>query len=320
LEIIPFTALRRSEEVQVFNLHLQGWSSLADFRHLLRMRRLGYPFAKYMGVFARQHGELLSQVFVGHYRFQTPDGPVRAAGIEELVTRSDARRRGLAHRLFEEVHRRERKDHVPLALLWTGKSNMAHELYVKLGYRDIYEPHRVLRFVTRPARSPARGLRVRSAVSGDADLLDRLHRQANRGRLGFAQRAPHSFRTRFRLGIIEPTAIVLAEREGHPVGYATLFVQPGWAWSHEVGLLDPSDRPAFLAKIEARIAPRWLQLGADWLIETDEFRLPSGYYRGGSSYAVLMACPLTPRLRRPDLARWLNPSPAAFACQHLDRF
>ena len=319
VEIVPFDDAYREHRSALVSLHYHAWGGLDDLASIRTARRSGFPFTPYLGLYAREGDALLSAVIVSRYRVTTPDGPETVAGIEMVMTRPDAMRRGLAGYLLREVHRRERSDGQRLSLLCTGRSNLARELYLKLGYQDIFYPRATLRYVDGPATRSPPGYRVRRARASDASALARLHRRANAGSLGFAQRNPRSYRLRFLSGNVAARNLFVAERSGRIEGYATLEAHPTWNRAAEVIAPTPDVRSALMATLERRSRARWLVLGSGWFGGDNDPEL-ARFGPLTPSYGVMMACPLAPALRGRDLYQWLRSESRPFACQLLDLF
>ncbi len=319
IEIVDFDDAYRDYRNALVSLHYSAWGGLDDLALALRARRSGFPFASYLGVYAREGDMLLSAVFVSHYPLTTPDGPETVAGIELVMTRPDAMRRGLAGQLLREVHRRERNAGHRLSLLCTGRSNLAHELYLKLGYRDIFYPRTTLRYIDRPTSNASLITRVRRARASDAPALARVHRRTNAGALGFTRRYPRSFRIRFLSGIAATRNVLVAERHGRVAGYATLELHSNWSRAAEVIAPTPDVRRALMATLERRSKGRWLVFGSGWFSGDDDPELMQ-YTPLLPSYSVMMACPLAPELRRRNLHQWFRSGGRPFACQLLDMF
>lgn len=319
IEVLTLAEARRSHLPGVIALHQAAWGRVVDLREYDQMARAGFPWTPYQAVFAVEGDDVLSGVYTSRYPFVTPDGPEAATGIETVMTRPDAKGRGLASRLLDEVHRRERADGLRLSLLWTGRSNRAYDLYRRLGYRDLYRPRSSLRYVGRAPPVAPTDVRVRPATRADAEVLERLHRRANAGRLGFARRFPHSFRTRFLVRQIRPDQVLLAERRGRPVGYATAEVNLRSARARELVSPSPDVRASLRRAVEHRTPRRWVVYSDAW------FRGPADpvLARGTpllEGYAVMMALPLARGLPSTDLVRWLGVGGPGFACQALDFF
>lgn len=319
IEIVDFDDAYRHYRDALVSLHYSAWGGLDDLALARQARRSGFPFASYLGVYAREGDRLLSAVFVSHYPLTTPEGPEAVAGIELLMTRPDAMRRGLAGQLLREVHLRERSSGIRLSLLCTGRSNLAHELYLKLGYQDIYSPRTTLRYIDRPTSKTPRFIRVRRARASDASALARVHRRANAGALGFTRRYPGSFRVRFLSGTIATRNLLVAEHHGRVEGYATLEPHRSWSRAAEVVAPTPDVRRALMATLERRSKGRWLVFASDWFSGDNDPELIR-HTPLLPSYAVMMACPLAPELRRRNLYEWLRSGGRPFACQLLDMF
>ncbi len=319
VEIVTFDDAYREHRGALVSLHYHAWGGLDDLAAIRTARRSGFPFAPYLGLYAREGEALLSAVIVSRYRLTTPVGPETVAGIEMVMTRPDAMRRGLAGYLLREVHRLERSAGQRLSLLCTGRSNLARELYLKLGYQDIFYPRATLGYVDRPVTKSPRGYRVRRSRASDVPALARLHRRANAGSLGFSQRSPRSYRLRFLSGNVAARHLFVAERQGRIEGYATLEAHPTWNRAAEVIAPTPDARAALLAMLEHRSHARWLVLGSGWFGGDDDPEL-ARFGPLAPSYGVMMACPLAPALRRRDLYEWLRSDGRPFACQLLDLF
>ncbi len=319
IEIVDFDEAYQHYRNALVSLHYSAWGGLDDLTAALRARRSGFPFAPYLGLYAREDNALLSAVFVSHYPVTTPDGPETVAGIELVMTRPDATRRGLAGQLLREVHRREQTAGPRLSLLCTGRSNLAYELYLKLGYQDIFTPRAALRYIDRPTTTVFPTIRVRRVRTRDALALARVHRRTNAGALGFARRDPRSFRTRFLSGAVAVRNLLVAERHGRVEGYATL--EPHLSWSRAAEVIAPTSdvRAALMARLERESKGRWLAFGSEWFSGDDDPELIR-YTPLLPSYSVMMACPLAPSLRRRNLYRWFRSGGKPFACQLLDMF
>ncbi len=319
IEIVDFDDAYRDYRDSLVSLHYSAWGGLDDLATVRTARRSGFPFAPYVGVYAREGDALLSAVLVSQYPLTTPDGPETIAGIELVMTRPDAMRHGLARQLLQEVHRRERSAGRRLSLLCTGRSNLAHELYLQLGYQDIFSPRTALRYVDRATRRAPAGIRVRRARDADSPALARIHRRTTAGALGFTRRSARSFRIRFLSGVAATRNLFVAERRGRIEGYTTLEPHTDWNRAAEVIAPTPEVRAALMAELEHRTMGRWLALGAAWFSGDDDPALTHATPLL-PSYAVMMACPLVPELRRRNLASWFRSGGRPFACQLLDMF
>ncbi len=130
MRIVDHDELSSASQQQVHLLDMTaGWGAL-DFSDINQARKTGYPATDYFGVYAVEGGEVLSAVRVIRFPFTTPNEVRQVAGIQGVVTRRDTGRKGLAYKLLEEVHRRERASGKKFAMLWTGRGVVAHGLAV----------------------------------------------------------------------------------------------------------------------------------------------------------------------------------------------
>ena len=159
-------------------------------------RRRTSVFADYFGIFAVDAGTVVGQTFVLRIPYTFPHGTESISGIAGVATRLDHARTGVARRILEEVHRREREAGIGYSTLWTNRSWGAHRLYEKLRVRDVYAPPGAVGVP--PARSPRPGRTVRPGHRSDLEAIEELHSRYTEGRWGFTQRPPNFARSPLR--------------------------------------------------------------------------------------------------------------------------
>jgi GNAT superfamily N-acetyltransferase len=291
-----------------------------DREDLRRLARQGYPSADYGGVFGLVGAQVVSRVLVLSLPFTGPDGTVAVPGLTDVGTRPDSLGHGYARRLVEEVHRRERAAGRDWALLWTHPSWVAHGLYEKLGYRDIYSPPSALATsASPPKRDLPRGFTWRTATTREFDILEGLLAQGTAGRRGLVPRPPNSFRWKHRAGWRPVGNHRILREEGVPVGYAYRTSDPTCLGTVEVVVAAPRYARTMIVALERDARGRRLAIGSTSFV-TDHARLlrRRGYALYSSSHNVLMACPL-----RSGVHPW---TPAAvakdrrFSCHRGDVF
>jgi GNAT superfamily N-acetyltransferase len=259
LRIVDFGDLPPSAEASVHLLDMSaGWGPIG-FSWLKEMRGLGYPAADYVGVYAVEGGEVQSMVRVLRVPFSTTEGRETVSAIQGVVTRRDRSRHGLARKLLGEVHLREKAAGSRFVLLMTGHSNMAHNLYNSMGYFDLYTPPLAMRR-SRGRTTRPKGYELRKVRSGDSRVIESLHADATRGRLGFTPRAAHILDWVFRLGFVKQESLRLILREGEPLGYLELQKNPGWVQSDELVLRDPAAAEDVESLIESEADGGWVAL------------------------------------------------------------
>jgi GNAT superfamily N-acetyltransferase len=287
-----------------------------EFERLHEARAAGYPAADYFGVYAIEGEEVLSVVRVLRLPFTTPKGRETVAAIQGVVTRRDRSRMGLARRLLEEVHRRERAIGIRFALLWTGYNNVARKLYNSLGYVDVYTPELAMRFVERSPKP--KGYELRAAQRKDWNLVEKLHSAATEGRLGFVPRPRGIVKSLIVLGFLEQEQLQLILRDGEPVGYVVLQRNPMWSKADEVVLLDGGRADAVLSLLESEAAGGWLVFRNTFVRDVGDLFRRRCYSITGLSYYGLLTLPLV--ASQADASRELGISSRSFSCQLLDYF
>jgi GNAT superfamily N-acetyltransferase len=230
-----------------------------DVPQIHKIHRWGANFVPYHGVYATEGDDVLGQIQVIRTPFTTSRGTFTVSGLDYVVCRPDALRRGLASRLLEEVRRREAAAGMPWIFLWTRRSWGAHRAYEKAGYRDIYSYASAQKGIPRGGAPSAHGgYRWRSVQASDAPLLEGLLRDGSRGRCGFVPRPEGSFRWRFRLGWRRPEDYRLLLHRGRAVGYALVQERTRGKLVSEVVLASPEHQEPMLRSLEGLARGRWL--------------------------------------------------------------
>ena len=142
VQILTLEELRPEHEAGVAGLRYIAHSDLYGTEVLRRWRDWGFPLADYLALYAVEGDDVLATVEVHRPRFVLPRGVETVAGLAYVATRPRSARQGLAQRLISEVFEREKSAGLRWVLLWTGKHNVAHGLYEKLGFSDVWAPRR----------------------------------------------------------------------------------------------------------------------------------------------------------------------------------
>jgi GNAT superfamily N-acetyltransferase len=305
-------------EVQLLDLSA-GWRTM-DFHRVREVKRLGYPVADYFGVYAVEGDRILSMVRVLRLPYSFLDGHTETlSAIQGVTTRRDVRGRGLARKLLNEVHARERRAGSSFSLLWTSRSNMAHQLYESLGYRDIYTPDLAARRLPKRRVGKDR-YRLETAKIGDAVKIERFHAVATRSRIGFTPRPKGFIRYLLNLRFTGPDSFRLVFRDGHPVGYLELQEVPDWVRVSEVVMTeDSSDVAGVLDVLERLAAGKCLALWNTFVRDSRSVLEGRGYPVSDFAYYSLMALPLN-RSHAKNIDSMLGAADPRFVCQALDYF
>lgn len=306
-------------EVQLLDL-LAGWEPPMDFHRMRQARKLGYPAADYVGVYAVEGDRILSMVRVLRLPYTFLDGHTETlSAIQGVTTRRDRRRCGLARGLLNEVHMRERKAGSRFSLLWTGRSNTAHQLYESMGYRDVYTPDLATRRLPRRRVGQDR-YKLKMAKNGDAMKIERFHAVATRNRIGFTPRPKGFLRSLLSLRFFRSDSLRLILRDGHPAGYIELQEAADWVKVSEVVMTgDSSNVAGLLDVLEQLAAGKCLAFWNTFVRDSRSVLEGRGYSVSNLAYYSLMALPLN----RPHVSiqeSTLGAADPRFVCQALDHF
>ena len=323
MRIVDFDGLSNEMWSQVQLLDLStGWG-MTDLGDMRRAIKLGYPCADYFGVFAVENGEVLSTARVSRVPYTLSDGRKEVvSAIGGVVTRHDHSRQGLARRLLEEVHGREKADGRRFSLLWTGRNNVAHHLYESLGYVDIYTPELAMAKCKGKIKTPSKQYSLVKARNKDAKTIERIHSNATKNRLGFAPRVPGLVNVLFKLGWFRPELFHLILHGDKIIGYYLEFQKSrGWTGSSEI--IVAADEKAEIEQVipllEKEAGNGWLILGNTFVRDNYDALKSRGYTIASFAYTTLMALPLN-GTKPSNVARLLGVENPGFVCHRLDGF
>jgi GNAT superfamily N-acetyltransferase len=317
LRIVDYDDIPDTYEPQLQLLDAStGWSPM-DSGRLEQARKTGYPAAPYFGVYAVEGSEVQSAVRVLRLPYTTGDGKREVvSAIQGVVTRRERSRMGLAKRLLEEVHRREAEAGIRFAMLWTGHSIMAHNLYTSIGYEDVYTPKLAIRKCGRSSVE-RRGYELRAFRMKDAETIGRLHDEATRGRVGFTPRPKGILQSLFKLGFVKTDMFRLVLHEGKPVGYLQARRDRDWVRSDEIVLKRGVDPDTVVSLLEAERPGGWLTLLGTFVTDNTGLLRRRGYLLTDGLYSGLLARPL--QVSDGSLKE-LGTDSKAFTCHYLDYF
>lgn len=294
-----------------------GWMPM-DFQRLKEARSLGYPIAPYFGVYAMEGREVESVVRVLRLPYTFANGERKTvSGIQGVVTRRERSGKGLARMLLDEVHRREAEAGTSFVLLWTGHSIMAHNLYLSMGYSDIYTPALAMRKCDLSGAGQ-QGYTTRALLAEGAETVQRLHTESTAGRVGFTPRAEGLLPALLRLGFVAPDSFELILHGGEPVGYFQLKKERGWIRSDEVVLSKGVDPAVALSALESKGTGGWLTILGTFVSDNADLLRDRGYLMTSHSYSGLLARPL--QGGQDDPRHELGVDQRSFTCHFLDYF
>ena len=320
MRFLTFDELSPSMDADRLLVHLSALGGAADRRAVARWRRRSDLYADYVGVFAVDAGRVVGQTLVKRLTYHFPDGPQRIGAIASVGTRPDRSRTGVARRLLEEVHRRERAAGMDFVALWTNRSWGAHRLYEQLGYEDTYAyPWAVRR--PGPRRGPRRNRAISPARPRELGALDRLHDRLAEGRIGFCQRPRRFLLTAAANREVDPASeLLVAHDAGTVVGYALVHTTGSRTICGELVAETEAARTAIVRSVEARAGRNAVAFQHTPVTDARELLRRRGYAFLDTGWYVFM----THALRGPWNARaaraTFRPDDPRFLCCAGDRF
>jgi len=280
-----------------------------------------YPrHADYVGVCALDRGRVVSAVLVHRFPVRTRRGSGTCSGLGAVATLPTHTRRGLARTLIEEVHRRERENGSPFVFLYTGRSIVAHRLYESLGYHDVYDFPKAVRWVPVARRGLPRGWRWRRATIDDRQSIVGLRAELGRARFGFTREGVDWWPGAGRWFAPERDSWFVLEQGRNVVAYAGLRAEGELRACNEAMARTLAARHYLLRSLESEAPRAWLLLGAPVLAELRGVSGLRAYRRAPSSYSVLMARSLDRPLRSHELIHELGTDRPGFLMGVADAF
>ncbi len=222
-----------------------------------QVRQLDKRSSDYYGVYALDDtGRAVSQVVVLHIDTQTREGRERVAGIAAVGTLPGHLRRGMSTELMEKANELSQERGIRISFLLTSSSLVAHEMYVKLGYKTLATFDRGYKQLSgRPRKH--HGVQLRRFKITDAPKLDRLFSLQTEDRLGFIHRPDGFIAMKVRTHQVMPEKIKVAIWRNKTVGYLRIESEADFVSTEELVGLDDETRHDILEQVENLPSARW---------------------------------------------------------------
>lgn len=195
-------------------------------------------------LFAKEGDEVLGFVGLLFPRAKTKEGIQRIGGIRNVCTRPSQARRGVAKKLFERAHKIMGEEGVRFSILCTSASLVAHNLYLKLGYRDIYTPH----FAYKKTRDASSKICFRKEE--DPGYVRSVYEKNVEGLHGLVIREEDFWESAEARGFPKNGHIRIAYEDNDRVGYASYNEEERYLTCNELGVETPTDLPKLLSGLE----------------------------------------------------------------------
>ncbi|AJC72735.1 hypothetical protein X802_05790 [Thermococcus guaymasensis DSM 11113] len=157
-------------------------------------------------------GKLAAMVHVIDREIKVRGEFFKTAGIANVCTSPEFRGRGLAKRLLEHALIDSRERGYELSALLAGYGEIAHALYRKLGFRDVYFTHYGV-MIHDELKNLPRAESVRYATEGDAEEMLKLYERRTEELDGIVRRDVEYFTEKFIRKTFWHTFFYSEERE-----------------------------------------------------------------------------------------------------------
>jgi len=321
MRLLTFDELSESADADRLLVHVTTLGGATNRRSVDLWRRRSNYYAPYAGIFAVEGATVLGQVLVKRLPYTFRDRTETVTAVASVGTRADRARRGIASKLLEEVHRRERADGIRFATLWTNRSWGAVRVYERLGYEGIYSIPFALRPAPRARVRPPSLRGVRRAGRSDLAELEELRERLAEGRIGFCHRPERFLETSTATWEIDPPHEILVVRDrGRAEGYVVVRSNPYRLICGELVATTPRVAERLVAAVERAADDRPTVLEGSAVADRKALLGRRGYRLLEKSYGVFMARPLDGRWDARTAIRAFATDDPRFLCQVGDRF
>jgi len=211
------------DPIEVLHLNLIGLDFSLTPERVKLIRQYDERVFPFFALYAVENGIILGQVGVFRLPMVSDEGLEDVGGVWAVCTHPAYRQRGVATQLLKEAHDRMRSESLRFSTLGTSMHRIAHLLYKKQGYKDVFHSASIL-LSHRNILKTNDCLYVEQADFEKLNLTDDLFRQVSVNRLGFAHRFENFIPAmvaigEIALGSIEEKEIWLIWKDNQQVGY-----------------------------------------------------------------------------------------------------
>jgi len=254
---------------------------------------------------------------VGVFRLPvvSTEGADEVGGVWAVCAHPAYAGQGIATRLLEEAHARMRAAGLRFSTLGTDRYRVAHKLYERLGYQDVFSsPSLIARRESLPETNV---LRATPAGNENLSLADQLFEQIANGSLGFARRHRPFFPFLERRNYLRGEDLWIVWRGNEAVGYALAFLNTPVLRIANLLLFDGIDPLAAVAAVTHRTDAAYIQVTTDRLAHRDAFA-QAGLLLATRTWGTFMVKPLVEELTVDDFRRLYGLGTDRFLISSMD--
>jgi GNAT superfamily N-acetyltransferase len=251
-----------------------------------RMDPRPFPF---FAIYAAEGRTVAGQVGVFRLPVVSTAGAAEVGGVWAVSTHPAWRGKGVASLLLDEAHARMAAAGLRFSTLGTDSYRVAHSLYEKQGYRDLFSPAAALG--RNDALPGVPGLAVEPAGVERLALVDRLFEQTAHGRLGFARRHTPFFPFLHARSYLDANDLWLFQRHGEAAGYAVAGQHNGLLRVKNLRLAAGVNAVEATVSLAQRTGARYIEVRLDEAGHAAAFA-QVGFRLTGQSWGAFMVKPL----------------------------
>lgn len=258
---------------------------------------------------------VVGQVGVFRLPVVSAAGAGEVGGVWAVSTHPEYQRQGIATQLLAAAHERMRDAGLRFSTLGTDRYLVAHALYGKEGYSDLYSPAMVT------GRSEL--LHDRAEVCAEPagvsrlDLADRLFERIAAGKLGFARRHTPFFSVLHARRDLDAQNLWLLWRGNELIGYAAAMAKGSVLRVTNLLLTDGAAATVSVAALARAANTQYIFARLDQVDHIAAFR-EAGFRVANQGWATFMVKPLAPDATVTEFRQLYGPKEGRFLISCMD--
>lgn len=303
------------DQLQVLHLNLLCLDFALTPELACLIRRMDPRPFPFFALYALEGNTVAGQVGVFRLPMVSVEGATEVGGVWAVSTHPAWRGQGVASRLLDEAHVRMAAAGLRFSTLGTDRFRVAHRLYEKHGYHDLYSPAAALGASDGLPRQP--GLRAEQAGPRRLAVADRLFEQLAHGYLGFARRHTPFFPFLHARGYLSAQDLWLLWQGEELAGYAAVSASNGLLRVRNLLLATGVDAPAAAGALAQATDARYVQARLDRPGDVESFA-QAGFQIAPQSWGTFMVKPLAADATLAEFNRLYGLDTGQFLISDLD--
>ncbi|MFW6038746.1 MAG: GNAT family N-acetyltransferase [Candidatus Saliniplasma sp.] len=244
MEIVTYEDV---DDDQMTELTLTCFNHPYSKQHVIDMIEADQRVPRWGGeLYAKEDEKVLGTVGLLFPKVKTKEGTETVGGIRNVCTRPSASRRGVSTKLLNRAHEMMEEKDVRFSFLMTDRSNVAHNLYEKFGYRDILAYPSAYKKI----KSNGENEEIELKEEEDPEYIRKTYLKSVEGLTGLVVREKDFWEMANARGWPENKNVRIAYKDGKRIGYLMLKGGRDQVICEEIAVEDEKDLPILLKKVE----------------------------------------------------------------------